>query len=361
MTRGGPRDPGRADPQPRFDAGANARAAPPRLALPRRSADDTIVAVARATKKGKPRDASRTGRWLLLIHQLPPEPAYLRVKVRRQLQRIGAQPLKNSVYVLPNRGESLEDFHWLRRSILDAGGEATVTSADFLEGTSDHELEDRFRKVSREAYADFVKAARRAATDGGERELEQLRSHLADLTSRDYFDAPGRGEAERTLSQVVAARSRDALGVVSPGEEPPAGATWVTRADVHVDRMASAWLIRRFIDPGARFRFVGDPHYKPRRGERRFDMFEGEYTHEGDRCTFQTLLARFGLSQPALAVIGEIVHDIDYKIQKSSRPETSSVQFLIRGICLARERDEDRLDAARELFDGLYATFERDG
>ena len=295
------------------------------------------------------------GRWLLLIHQLPPEPAYLRVKVRRQLQRIGALPLKNSVYVLPNREESLEDFQWLRRMILDDGGEATVSVADFLEGATDESLEDQFRNVSRAAYSEFVKTVRES--DGSEKELDRLRSRLDDLAGKDWFGAPGRSEAERTLDEIASAGSRDSGAAGLPVANRPEGATWVTRCDVHVDRIASAWLIRRFIDPAAHFRFV-HADGKTRRGELRFDMFDGEYTHEGDRCTFQTLVARFGLSRPALDAIGEIVHDIDYKIETSARPETGTIRLLINGICLSRERDEDRLEAGRALFDSLYATFD---
>ncbi|MGQ0648202.1 MAG: chromate resistance protein ChrB domain-containing protein [Gemmatimonadaceae bacterium] len=297
------------------------------------------------------------GKWLLLIHQLPPEPAYVRVKVRRQLQRIGAQALKNSVYVLPNRGDSLEDFHWLRRSILDDGGEATVVVADVVEGAKDQDLEDQFRRESRRAYAELVKAVR--GIGDTEKELRRLRSQLEDLSSRDWFDAPGRAEAERALAQASAARSHPGSSASAGAAECPRGATWVTRRDVFVDRMASAWLILRFIDPAARFKFV-EPEYKPSRGELRFDMFDGEYTHEGDRCTFETLLLRFGLVAPALHRIGRIVHDIDLKVDATDALETEAIRFLLRGICLSRPGDEERIEAVRPVFDGLLANFERE-
>ena len=137
----------------------------------------------------------------------------------------------------------------------------------------------------------------------------------------------------------------------------PVGATWVTRRGVFVDRIASAWLIRRFIDPAAHFKFVAASGYKPRAGEHRFDMFEGEYTHEGDRCTFETLVARFDLARPGLDAIAEIVHDIDLKVESARRDETDGVRLLIRGICLARERDAERVEAAHAVFDGLLAHF----
>ena len=121
--------------------------------------------------------------------------------------------------------------------------------------------------------------------------------------------------------------------------------------------MASAWLIRRFIDRKARFRFVPAHGNGPARGELRFDMFEGDYTHEGDRCTFETLLQRFGLEDPALAAIAEIVHDIDCKDEKFGRPERGGVSSLIDGIVRAHAADEDRLRRGAALFDDLYEHF----
>jgi hypothetical protein len=240
--------------------------------------------------------------WLLLIHQLPPKPDYLRVKMRRRLSRMGAALLKNTVYVLPNGAEALEDFTWLAREIHAAGGSAMVCEARFVEGVSDEEIEAMLQAESIEPSA-----------AGDQESPERV--------------APGR--------------------------------TWVTRQGVFVDRIASAWLIRRFIDPEARFKFVPARGYRPEPGELRFDMFEAEYTHEGERCTFQTLAARFGLRDPALAAVGEIVHDIDCKEEQFGRPETQGVARLLRGIADGTEQDEDRLERGGRLFDDLYAAFTR--
>lgn len=298
-----------------------------------------------------------TGRWLLLIHQLPPEPAYLRVKVRRRLQRMGAQLLKNSVYVLPNRPDTVEDFHWLRREILDAGGEATVTVAEFLEGVTDGELEAQFRLASEEEYSELIDAVRGADTPLSDRDLRRLRTQLHDVAARDFFEAEARDEAERILAR-AAGRGAVAAAEVGPdGAGRPDGATWVTRRGVHIDRMASAWLIRRFIDPAARFEFVPSRGYRPEAGELRFDMYEGEFTHGEDRCTFQTLLTHFGLADPALGAIGEIIHDIDCKVHPFRREEAEGVRAMVHGICLAHEGDEDRIAAGASLWEGLHAHF----
>ena len=283
-------------------------------------------------------------RWLLLVHQLPPKPDYLRVKVRRRLQRIGALLLKNSVYVLPERDDTREDLEWLFREIVADGGEATLCSASVLAGATDEELEAAFRSASDAEYA----VIEREAGVGGP--PERLRRRLEAAMRNDFFDARGRAAAERAV----------AGGQPQPGDTPR-GATWVTRANVFVDRMASAWLIRRFIDPAARFRFVADAGYRAEPGELRFDMFGGEYTHEGEHCTFETLLVRFSLSDPALAAIGEIVHDIDLKEERYNRKETAGVESVVRGVALGTDSDESRVERGYLIFDGLYARLRSEG
>jgi hypothetical protein len=241
-------------------------------------------------------------RWLLLIHQLPPKPDYLRVKVRRRLRGLGAIAVKQTVYLLPNSDESLEDFHWLREEIEAEGGSAVIAEAAFVEGISDEELEAMLRTESGAASEPGV-------THGG---------------------APDR---------------------VRPGQ------TWVTREGVKVDRISSAWLIRRFVDPKARFKFVPARGYRPRPKELRFDMFEAEYTHVGEDCTFQTLAKRFGIRDRAARAIGEIVHDIDCKDERFDRPETAGVASLIRGIVGAYDADISRLERGGAVLDDLYASF----
>jgi len=137
------------------------------------------------------------------------------------------------------------------------------------------------------------------------------------------------------------------------------GHIWVTRRDVYIDRIASAWLIRRFIDPKARFKFTGAKSYNPRKGEVRFDMFEAEYTHEGDRCTFETLLDRAGLKDRALRAIGEIVHDIDCKDTKFGREEAPGIAALVRGLARAYPDDATRLERGAAALDDLYASLRR--
>ncbi|HEV2751321.1 MAG TPA: chromate resistance protein ChrB domain-containing protein [Gemmatimonadales bacterium] len=302
------------------------------------------------------------GRWLLLIHQLPPKPDYFRVKIWRRLQRIGAVAIKSSVYVLPYTDQASEDFQWLRREIVAGGGEASVCQAAFVDGLSDGQIEALFRTQRDAEYSDLTRAADELGhADGGGRDAEasRLERRLAEIVSLDHFGAAGRRVAEAALARARERRAPAARGAsrAAPARVFKGSHTWVTRAGVHVDRIASAWLIRRFIDPAARFRFVATQSHTPARGEQRFDMFEAEYTHEGDRCSFETLVARFDLKDPALMAIGELVHDIDCKDGKFGRDETAGLERLISGIVRRHTTDEARLERGAVVLEDLYEAF----
>jgi hypothetical protein len=297
--------------------------------------------------------SNRDGRWLILIHQIPPRPAYLRVKIARRLGRTGAVAIKNTVYVLPQNDQAQEDFQWVLREIVQGGGEATVAEARFVEGIRDRDLEDLFNRARNADYQAIARDARKKT------DPLRLRKRLDEVAAIDFFGAPGREAAEG----LVLALERREEPADPPGSETvmrkPRGATWVTRKDVHVDRLASAWLIRRFIDSKAKLKFVPGKEYAPKKGELRFDMFDGEFTHQDDLCTFEVLLQRFGLHDPALAPIGEIVHDIDLKDSRYARPERDGIARMIEAICAGHARDEERLARAAAIFDDLHTLFSR--
>src|SRR5436189_246285 len=187
--------------------------------------------------------------------------------------------------------------------------------------------------------------------------LPRLKRRLADIIAIDFFGAPRRRAAQEEFARLEARLRPPDAQVPVPAHAPqaPRGATWVTREGVYIDRIASAWLIGRFIDSKGQFKFVAAEGYRPRPGELRFDMFEAEYTHEGDACTFETLVARFGLGDRALRVIAEIVHDIDCKEAKFGRPEASGIERLIAGVAQQYTEDTARLAHGATLFDALYA------
>src|SRR5438552_2972959 len=316
------------------------------------------------TGRKRPVLESPGGRWLLLIHQLPPKPDYFRVKIWRRLQRIGAVAIKNSVYVLPHTEQASEDFQWLRHEIVAGGGEASVCQAAFVDGLSDGQIEALFRAQRDAEYAGLTRAAAKLAREGGgEREssgeMVRLERRLAEVVALDHFGAAGRRAAEAALTR--ARDRRKPAGRPRPAgarhARPVHGRTWVTRGGVHVDRIASAWLIRRFIDPKARFRFVASHDARTAPAELRFDMFEAEYTHEGDRCTFETLVARFGLTDAGLVVIGELVHDIACKDGKFGRSEVAGVERMIAGIVRRHVSDDARLERGAAALDDLYEAF----
>jgi hypothetical protein len=320
---------------------------------------------------------SEEPRWLLLIHQIPPEPAYLRVKIGRRLQALGAVPLKNSVYALPRSEESREDLAWVLREVATGGGEAFILAVTLLDGLRDDDLERRFQVARTADYERLVEHARkleaslRPSRDGSTArppraaaELRRIERQLAATISLDFFEAPGRDIAE---GLVAALGERLRAG----GSEPAAperrgidlrsvrGGTWVTRRGVHVDRIASAWLIRRFLDPEARFRFVAPRGYQAKPSEIRFDMYDAEFTHEGDLCTFEVLLDAASIKDPALRAIAEVVHDIDLKDDKFGRAEAAGVAELLIGIAATERDDTRRLERGGVIFEDLYAALRR--
>jgi hypothetical protein len=296
--------------------------------------------------------------WLLLIHQIPPKPDYLRVKIGRRLQRVGAVPVKNSVYVLPAGDQAVEDFQWVRAEIVDGGGDAVLCRAELVAGLDDDAVRALFRAARGADYAEIAAAATEGAR--GADDVTRLRRRLAAVRALDFFYAPERADAERAVD-ALEARARPAAAVAEAAAARRAipseyrGRTWVTREGIFVDRIASAWLVARFIDPEARFKFVPAAGYRPRAGELRFDMFDAEFTHVGDRCTFEVLLDRFALDDPALVALGEIVHDIDLKDGKFGREDAAGIERVLAGIARARPDDAARLERGRQLFDELYA------
>jgi hypothetical protein len=309
---------------------------------------------------------------MLLIHQIPPRPAYLRVKVGRHLQRIGAVAIKNSVYALPRNDETQEDFQWVLREVVKGGGDASIVDARFVDGLSDEQVIALFQSAREEDYRELTGQAREVAASLPKRgpppenrrievtnHIARLRQRLSELDAIDFFGAPGREIAEGLVSGLEG-RMKPTVESHEPpksrlAREEYRGRTWVTRVGIKVDRMASAWLIRKFIDPRARFKFVPAKGYEPQKGELRFDMFEAEFTHEGDLCTFEVLLDRFGLAESALRAIAEIVHDVDVKDAKYGREEAAGIGQVVAGIAAAHADDEARLERGAALFEDLYA------
>ncbi len=324
---------------------------------------------------GRDTDTSEP-RWLLLIHQIPPKPAYFRQKVLRRLNRLGAVAIKNSVYVLPRTEQAKEDAHWLAREITSDGGEATICEAAFVDGIRDDQIEALFRAARQADWARVAEEARESSRglppklardderrSAVESEIARLRKRADEIRTIDFFGAQGREAAEAAIATL--ARRLERKDETSESPAPPAyrvedyqGRTWVTRPNVHVDRIASAWLVRRYVDREARFKFASQG-YKGKAGEVTFDMFEADFTHVGDACTFEVLVERFALREAGLAAIAEIVHDIDVKDHKFQRAEAAGVAALVAGIALSERDDDARIALGSRMFDALLELYRR--
>lgn len=309
-------------------------------------------------------------RWLLLIHQIPPKPNYFRVKIWRRLQRIGAVALKNSVYILPRSDTAQEDLAWVLREIKEGGADATLCEARMVDGVTDDQIEALFHAARDADYAELAEELRRLLGEPHKTEeartllqgeLARVERRLAEILSIDFFETSGRLAVDGLLSKLQARlRPASQEKETSASADPRAsyqGRIWVTRKGVHVDRIACAWLIRRFVDDAPSFKFVPGKDYHPKADEVRFDMFDAEFTHEGDLCSFEVFLKRLHIDDPALFAIAEIIHDIDLKDGKFARAETGGIASLILGIAHLHREDENRIAQGSIVLDALYAHF----
>ena len=309
--------------------------------------------------------------WLLLVHQLPARPTSLRVRIWRRLQQLGAIAVKQAVYVLPDSPNGREDFEWLEAEIEGAGGQASVFAADTVDTWSNDALVEEFRRSREEAYGELAHdaeqllrrsgARRRASTTApSHRALQQLRERLSAIERIDFFGSAGR---DRVLTLIRQIEDRTAVkpraDTTEGGSELATtyrGRLWVTRPRPGVDRMASAWLIRRFIDPEARFDFVADRDAAPATSVP-FDMFGVEFTHRGERCTFELLCHTFQVAEPALERIAALVHDLDLKDGRFGSAEAPVIGLVIDGLRLAQPDDQTLLADGMTLFEALYRAF----
>jgi hypothetical protein len=305
---------------------------------------------------------------LLLLVGLPPTPSSLRVRVWRRLRSLGAIALKRSAYLLPDTPERYEDFQWLAQEIQRDGGDATLIRVQQIENVSPadvlqlfHEPRDRdyrqlgvrYRKVLQ--TLDRKSDAARARTHD---ELVRLAKDHQRIRDIDFFGAPGGAEIRR-LEEAIAMRTRRSE-TASPEERPTLdlttlhGRRWVTRPRPHVDRVASAWLIKRFIDTDARFIFAPPAEFPA--DAIAFDAPGVELSHHGEDCTFETLIKRARLRDRRLTRLAEVVHEADLRDGKYAHEEARGIDAAIRALLAASPDDHQVLAHGMTVFEGLYAT-----
>jgi len=310
---------------------------------------------------------------LLLLVGVPPTPSSLRVRVWRRLRSLGAVPLKRSAYLLPDTPERYEDFQWLAQEIQRDGGDATLVRVQQIENVTPaevlrlfHEPRDQDYKHLAPRYRKLLQSLDRKTAATSTRvhdELARLSKEHQRIRDIDFFDAPGGAEVRR-LEEAIAMRTRRPEAVRS--EPVPVldltklrGRRWVTRPRPHVDRVASAWLIKRFIDPAAEFVFAPPAEFP--KDAIAFDAPGVELSHHGEDCTFETLVKRARLRDRRLARLAEVVHEADLRDGKFPHEEARGIDVAIRALLAASPDDHQVLTQGMALFEGLYATTPRRG
>lgn len=305
--------------------------------------------------------------WLVLSSSLPTGPnSSPRVTLWRRLRRIGAVAVSGGGYILPARDACREAFQWLAQEIRQAQGEALILHVTQVEGLTDAEVVQLFHVARRKEYAELEAQAaaleaqiagdqlnRSAALDG----LARLRRRFTEIQHIDYFAAPEGALLNTRLAHLAVA--------LAPPEPEPAvlpatraayqGRRWATRPRPHVDRLACAWLIRRSIDPAATIAYTATPEPE----DVIFDVDGGAFAHTGSLCTFETLVRAFGLMNPVLAIIAEIVHAIDLRDGQHAHPEIAGLEAILDGWLELEASDTEREQWGHALFEGLYRSLSR--
>jgi hypothetical protein len=299
--------------------------------------------------------------WLLLLVRLPATHSTERVAIWRKLKKSGAIQIQTSTYILPDDPPRYETFQWLTQHIRDAGGDATLVRAREIDGFSNERLIELFNAARAKEYASlrevlrpFVTSARRTSNFGGK--VDRIRKQFREIRETDFFDSPKAKDLEMVLRKLEGTQlkskpqpkleSRDFRGRV-----------WLTRPRPEIDRVGSAWLIRKSIDPKAKFAF--ESRRTANRRVLTFDMLDGDFSHDGDDCTFETLIRRFGIEDKAVRKIAEMIHDADLDDDKFQRNECVGIDRILKGWAKQGLPDKEILRRGFECFDALYAFLQR--
>lgn len=308
--------------------------------------------------------------WLVFSYSLPSKRASTqRVTLWRRLQQLGAVTPKAGVYVLPDRDDCLEAFQWLSQEVQQAQGEALIMRVERFEGLADCQLMDLFRQACRARYGTIEAEVTKMETllDRPRRsptrtdlldKLRRLQKRLNEVAQVDFFDSPEGVSVSAQLRRIQQGLLQGTSRVPDvPSQDPRAyrNVRWVTRPRPHVDRLACAWLIRRFLNPEAVIRYAA----QPAPGEVPFDMREGQFGHRGNFCSFEVMVEAFGLKDSALMPIAEIVHEVDLRDGRYARPEAVGVDVLLKGWLLEGVSDQVLERRGIDLFEGLYQAFSR--
>src|SRR6266702_1194915 len=294
--------------------------------------------------------------WLLLVFNLPSEKASQRVGIWRKLQRFGTFPLRNSGYVLPDTSSNRERFEWLATSIRGFKGAASVLQVRAIDDLPDDILKERFRESRKPAYVVLIREiqALKPSESAFRTQLARLKRRLEEIIEIDFFESPLRAKAQEALhlaERPAGSSVRTRKGQLNKNEFQ--GRVWITRPRPGIDRVSSGWLIRRFIDPEAKFVFENRTEAHAEAVP--FDMYQnGGFKHEGDHCTFETLCNRFGIRDRKVALIAKAIHDADIEDEKFGRNEGIVINQVLKGWADQGLTDEELMRRGMEMIEGLY-------
>jgi len=299
--------------------------------------------------------------WLLLLYSLPAHRNTERVAVWRRFKKIGALQLTTSTYLLPDQPAHYEHFQWLTKLLRDSGGEATLVRVREIEGLPNEKLVEMFNAAREKEYAVISKALRNLERRKKARgdltgELERLTRQFRETRAIDFFNSSRGQEIEMQLQKIEQVRrSKGVLPRIDPKNYRRR--IWLTRPRPEIDRVGSAWLIRKFIDSDAQFTFAGK--ISAQSNAVSFDMLDAEFSHVDDDCTFETLTKRFAIRDKAVQKIGEMIHDADLEDDKFQRVECVGIDRVLKGCAKEGLPDEEILRRGFECFDALYSFLQR--
>ena len=298
-------------------------------------------------------------KWILLLYGLPTKKGAARVNLWRQLKKCGALPLKTSAYLLPDKPEHHERLQWLAKQVRDGGGEATIIHVTEIEGLGSEDIVRQFNEARATDYAALLSALteliarnRKRPDESFAADLEKLTRQFEEIRKIDFFDCPRAQDAQMLLKRAVGLRGGKSKNAPPLATKKFIDKTWLTRPRPEIDRVGSAWLIRKFIDPKAKFIFSTDPAKHP--DAIPYDMFEVEFSHHGDACTFETLVKRFGIADKAVLKIAEMVHDADLEDGKFQTTGCVGIDQVLKGWAKGGLSDEELLRRGGECFDALH-------
>jgi hypothetical protein len=297
--------------------------------------------------------------WLLFTFTLPAKRASQRVEAWRKLQRYGCVPLGNSGYLLPNNPINQERFEWLGVAIRKYGGEASVLKVESIDNLTAPQLIGRFAEARARDYQELIRGLRKFSSLPAHRRapglLKRLKTRFHEIAEIDFFESPLRKRVEDELKRADESPETKKEGLRIRASEY-VGRVWVTRYRPGIDRSASAWLIRGFIDKKARFTF-GDEENVPQ-GAVPYDMFrdlpQGGFGHRGEDCTFETLRKMFRIRDRKVELIGQIIHDADLHDEKFGRIEGFGIDEVLNGWAKQGVPDKELLERGMKLIEGLY-------